>query len=175
MTTLPAKIMYNPLALFNVPILDKMLQAGCRWWVRQYYPRGVTGDSINQVYLFSYYNEQHKARVHYDIVKERAGSYLYDIEKEEDKKKLYIAAVQPPGYKLYINQTYLEWKVPENMKYKLQQYVRFTLGWRTGKGGEKIKVGLTTTAGDDFLIVFYHKGMQQAVSLAEFETKQMYR
>jgi hypothetical protein len=36
MITLPVRAMYNPLALFNVPILDKMLEGGCQWWVRQY-------------------------------------------------------------------------------------------------------------------------------------------
>jgi hypothetical protein len=174
MITLPVRAMYNPLALFNVPILDKMLEGGCQWWVRQYYPRGVDEkDGITQVYLFTYYNDQHHARVHYEIIKDRAGSYLYDAEVEEDRKKLYIAASQPKGFKTYINQTYFEWEPPKNMQYKLQSYVRFNLGWRTRKGGEKIKVVLTSTAGDDFLISFKYQGMEQALSLSEFEAKYM--
>lgn len=167
-------VMYNPLALFNVPILDKLLEAGCQWWVRQYYPRGVNSvDDIKQVYLITYYNDQHHARVHYDIIKDRTGSCFYDSEIEEDRKKLYIAAGQPEGFRIYINQTYFEWEPPKNMQYKLQSYVRFNLNWRTQKGGEKIKVGLTSTAGDDFLIVFRYKGMEHALSLSEFEAKHL--
>jgi hypothetical protein len=41
------------------------------------------------------------------------------------------------------------------------------------KGGEKIKVVLTSTAGDDFLISFKYQGMEQALSLSEFEAKYM--
>jgi len=163
--------MYNPLALFNVPILEKLMEAGCRWWVRQYYPRGVTDDGIKQVYLLTYYNDDHEARVHYDIVKERKGSKLYDTENEEDKRKLYVAAHQPEGFKIYINQTYFEWQPPKNMEYGLKQYVTSVLGWKTQKGGEKIKVVLTSTAGDDFLIAFRYRGMEQALSLSELETK----
>jgi hypothetical protein len=166
--------MYNPLALFNVPILDKLLLAGCRWWVRQYYPRGVdNADVIRHVYLVTYYNDPLQARVHYDIIKQRTGSYLYDTEVEEDRNKLYIAAGQPEGFKIYINQTYLEWEPPKKMQYKLQSYVRYTLNWRTQRGGEKIQVVLTSTAGDDFLIVFKYQGMEQAIGLNEFEARYM--
>jgi hypothetical protein len=164
--------MYNPLALLNVSVVHRLLEAGCRWWVRQYYPQGINAaENTRQAYLVTYYNNAHHARVHYDIIKNKKGSYLYDTEGHEDRKKLYIAATQPDGFRIYISQTYFEWEPPKHLQYKLQAYVRFQLGWTAQKGAEKIRVGLTATAGDDFLIVFKYKGMEQAIGLQEFETR----
>lgn len=163
--------MYNPLPLLSAELLRAKIGSGKRFFVRQTYLRGrETG--IKAAFLFRGYEttEEDLARQHIKKIAHDGNAFLYDTQKGDDAKKLFIAARQPDGYRIYYagRQT-LEWKPPVQYQNKMKQFImREHPGWRTKKGGDKIQIGLYEEFGTLFL-KFSFEGEDDNVALETIE------
>jgi hypothetical protein len=95
--------MNQPLALLSVAILKAMLENGFTLFVRQSYPAGRTIADANtrEVFLITPYTDIGEANMHFQHIRFDNRKYIYQVHHPEEVEKLYIAAGQPAGYKIY--------------------------------------------------------------------------
>src|SRR4051812_15028950 len=126
--------MHNPFPLYSQRLLDALIKAGHKYFVRQTYKRGINDFDTEQkgAFLISHYNDLNKATVHYEALKNDANRFLYDISNTEHFKKLKTAAEQPAGYKIYAPLLQQEWKPTEQIAKNIKSYIDYKLQWRPG-------------------------------------------
>lgn len=144
--------MHNPLALLTKESLDGMIQQGNLYFVRQAYARGYdhfeTG--VKGIYLFSHYRDREMADKHYKILKDQ-GAAFYDVNIQEDKEKLYIAADQPVGYRIYSALLKAKkWEPTPQLGPKIKQYIRLDTKWKLDRS-DTVRVDLFIQFGELFL------------------------
>ncbi len=146
--------MYNPFPLLTTQMLRIKLADGKRYFVRQTYPRGMQ-EGIRAAFLFRAYEQSEKeiAAEHIRVIASDPNHFLYDATNEEDLRKLFIAATQPGGFKIYYaGKIAQDWKPPVEYQAKLKNYIRTKLpDWRPTRGGDKIQAGLYEEYGALFL------------------------
>ena len=161
--------MHNPLALLNKELLDNMIQEGNLYYVRQQYPRGITPSDtgIKGAFVLSHYSNKQEAVNHYNVLFEPQVA-IYDATIPEDKEKLYIAAGQPAGYKIYaLLLEPKEWKPTPELAQKIKQYIRVESRWRLERS-DNVKVSLFQELGE--LFIRLKNGVQEIkVRLSEIE------
>jgi hypothetical protein len=170
--------MYNPFPLLTPGLLEDQVARGKRYFVRQSFPRGYEG-RLKAAFLLRAYPAEEKemadahlaalthpagvardAGVAHDAALARdANAYLYDAAVPEHLERLYIAAGQPFGYKVfYAAKKGVDWKPPAVYQEKMKAYIRrHHPAWRTQKGGEKISIGLHEEFGELFLTFSFDK------------------
>jgi hypothetical protein len=170
--------MYNPFPLLTPGLLKDQVARGKRYFVRQSFPRGYEGRLKAAFLLRGYPAEEkemadaHLAALTHDAglardtgitrdaaVARDANAYLYDAALPEHLERLYIAAGQPFGYKVfYAAKKGLDWKPPAVYQEKMKAYIRrHHPAWRTQKDGEKISIGLHEEFGELFLTFSFDK------------------
>lgn len=123
--------MHNPFQRYTTQLLDGLLKAGHTHFVRQTYKRGIDHfDPQKGAFLISPYNELSKANMHYEALKNDGNRFLYDVAENEHLKKLYIAATQPGGYKVYAPLLPAPWKPSDIIAGKIRRYINQVLHWQ---------------------------------------------
>ena len=176
--------MYNPFPLLTPGLLKDQVARGKRYFVRQSFPRGYEG-RLKAAFLLRAYpaEEKEMAEAHLAAITDPAGlardtapwqgagltqgtaithdpnAYLYDAMIPEHLERLYIAAGQPFGYKVfYAAKKGVDWKPPAVYQEKMKAYIRrHHPAWRTQKDGEKISIGLHEEFGELFLTFSFDK------------------
>ncbi len=146
--------MYNPLPLLTPGLLVTELAKGKRFFVRQFYPRGMDA-ALRASFLVRSYGEQEAALAgkHLEILIADPNRFLYDVQIPEHREKLQLAARQPPGYKIfYTGHKGVDWKPPTFYQQKMRRYVQsMHPDWRTQKGGPNIEIYLCEEYGQMYL------------------------
>jgi len=126
--------MHNPLQLLFREALDELLLQGHAYFIRQSYPRGRTDASIKEAFLLTPYKDPDTARLHLEAIRQDPRKLLYNALDPPQREKLYKAAAQPAGYRVYLNRLKdREWKPPAHLVAGIRQYIA-RAGWRPGRG-----------------------------------------
>lgn len=125
--------MHNPFALLDKVLLDGLISAGHIYFVRQTYARGKD-PRMKEVFLFSPYYSKTLALAHYEAIPEDPRRYIYTLAEQE---KLYLAAEQPSGYRVYVallNER--TWKPSYDISAKIKRYIRSEANWKPERKDE---------------------------------------
>ena len=163
--------MYNPFPLLNERLLNDKIKEGKRYFVRQFYRRGMQ-QRMKAAFLFRAYEaeEMEMAEKHMETLKHDKTAFLYDTTNPEHLEKLHIAAKQPFGYKIYYaGKKGIDWNPPREYQFKMKDYIRTNHpGWKTEKGGDKVQIGLYEEFGELFL-KFSFEGEDDKIPFEEIE------
>jgi hypothetical protein len=144
--------MHNPFVLLTVPLLESLLKAGNQFFVRQTYKRGKNElDPLNKAaFLFSHYTDYSRAKTHYDTLDNDPNRFLYNINEEEHYQKLFTAAGQPEGYKIYSPLVKQAWKPTPPIAARIRKYIDQKLTWSLGRN-DSVKADLFVQFGELFI------------------------
>ena len=163
--------MYNPLCLFTEPLLDALVKADKKYFVRQSYPRGFSqpGENIKAYFLLTHHAKLNEAKQHYHALIGRKERHLYDWENEEDRERLKKAVAQPEGYKIFAAVVMPDWKQGANgvLKVKLKKYIDLKLKWKPVKN-QAVDFELYLNNGEVF-VTLKLRNQQVKISLEEIE------
>jgi hypothetical protein len=161
--------MHNPLQLYSPRLLNSLIRAGHKYFVRQTYKRGVNHFDAEPkgAFLISHYNDLSKAQQHYDALKDEEKRFLYDISNTEHLEKLKATAQQPTGYKIYTPLLLEEWKPSRDMAEKIRAYINHKLRWRPGRE-ERVHTNLFLEFGELFITLKF-RGYNEEVPLSDIE------
>ena len=142
--------MHNPLAILRPAVLQGLLDAGHRWFVRQDYPRGMH-PSLKASLLLSPHRSLTEARAHMEAIVAHPHRHLYDAEALADRERLFIAAGQPEGYHVYIALlAKKKWSPDPATGAAIKQYIRVHTNWKADRK-EDLVVTLFIQFGELFL------------------------
>ena len=144
--------MINPFQLYSPDLLQALLRAGHRYFVRQTYERGSFQDAgtTQKAFLISHYDNASRANVHYEALVTDANRFLYDVSDPAHLEKLEIAASQPAGFRIFTPMLLRPWKPTEWIKGKVRKYIDQKLAWQPGRS-TGVKTNLFTQFGELFL------------------------
>lgn len=163
--------MYNPFILLRKEILDRLIDSGHMYFVRQTYDRGrhQTNSDLKGIFLISHYRDFNQASAHYaSTIKFDRHKYIYDINYDEERAKLYKAAEQPEGYQVYsslFNFEIEKWEPDTVLAKKMELHLRVA-GWKARDG--KISISISNQLGVIY-ITFRRNGEVMKVDLSEIE------
>jgi len=142
------------------------------YFVRQYYARGITNEKETIPCLFTHYAnheiDKERAERHMRLLLKDRYRFLYDSTNKEHKLRLLKAAMQPTGYKTYINLLPKKWKPGNSLKGTISNYMLHRLTWWKYSPADKLQVTLKERYGDLYLALLW-KGQQTEVHLEEIE------
>lgn len=161
--------MHNPLVLHSEQLLDALIKAGHRFFIRQTYPRGINPAEPNQkgYYLISHYDDEAKAKIHLAALKNDRYGFMYYLSNIEHEQKLRTASNQPAGYKIYAPLLMKEWQANALIEERMRAYIEHDLKWRPGRG-EKVFANLFLQYGELFVTLKFDKNRVR-VPLADIE------
>ena len=163
--------MHNPLALLSAALVSALLENGFTLFVRQSYPaaKDDTG-ACRETFLITPYKDIGEANMHFQHIRFDRRKYIYQSHHPEEIEKLYKAASQPPGYKIYAALLQREsWEPPPYIASAVRKYISFKTRWKPERpeevtaelflhygelyftlkyGDEEIKVPLSDIASD---------------------------
>ncbi|NIG57143.1 hypothetical protein [Chitinophaga sp. Cy-1792] len=125
--------MQNPLVLFTVPLLKTLLDSGYTLFVRQSYLPGVEPgeEETKEAFLITPYTNIGLANQHFQAIRFDKRKYIYQAHRPEEVEKLYIAAGQPPGFKVYSAWLKGEsWEPDDQLAVRLRKYMQIHTNWR---------------------------------------------
>lgn len=163
----------NPFALLSPKLLDGLLQQPL-YLVRQHFPRGAPSPQETPALplLFTYYlqneTDSERAQRHLRLLANDKHRFLYNSQHTEHRERLYKAACQPAGFRVYINLLAKPWKPGTTLKLKINQYVQQKLMWWDFRSSDNLKVTLKDRYGELFLFLLW-KHQQTEVNLKEIE------
>ncbi|HWK02106.1 MAG TPA: hypothetical protein VNS58_00645 [Puia sp.] len=164
-------MLYNPFPLLSETLLKDQVAKGKRFFVRQAFARGMDA-RLKAAFLFRAYSadEREQAERHVTAIPQDPHVFLYDADIPEQLEKLYIAARQPFGYKIfYAAKKGVDWKPPPVYREKIRHYInRHHAGWRGSREGEKIQVGLYEEFGE-LLLKFSYDGEEDTIPFGDIE------
>jgi len=161
--------MHNPFGLINEKLLNALIVAGNRYFVRQTYPRGLQPFNENQkaAFLLTHYRERDAAEKHYTFLQHDRYRFLYDSDHPAHLVKLEMAARQFPEYPVYTPLLQKAWEPSEKMVAHIRRYIAAHFNWRVPRE-EAVKAELFTEFGELFVNLKYKSG-SASVPLAEIE------
>lgn len=125
--------MYNPLAIFDKKLLHAFIQQGHKYFIRQTFNRAKnsTDENIRGYFLISQYDDLYEAQQHMSAIKNDPNKFLYELENEEHKKKLLVAASKPEGFNIYANVLTDDWRkrITTNLEKKIRYYLEHHRRW----------------------------------------------
>ena len=148
--------MHNPFVLLTTRLLESLIKAGNLFFVRQTYKRGKNErDPLNKAaFLFTHYADYSRAKTHYDTLENDPNRFLYNITEEEHYRKLFIAAGQPEGFKVYSPIVQQAWKPTAPVAAKIRNYINQKLRWTPARQ-DGVKAGLFVQFGELFITLKY--------------------
>jgi hypothetical protein len=159
--------MHNPLKLLFKDALDELAKQGHLYYVRQSYTRGKTSQ-VKEAFLVTPYCDMETAAVHMQAIAHDHRKLIYNIEDPLQKEKLYTAALQPEGYRVYLNRLKdREWKPDAQLVANIKKYIRLYTSWKPGKGSQ-INAELTLVFGE-LIINLQHEKDTRQISLNDLE------
>lgn len=142
--------MHNPLAILKPTVLEGLLAAGHRWFVRQQYPRGMH-PTLKGAFLISAYRSIGEARAHMEAIPHDPYRRVYDGEDATDRERLFAAAAQPEGYHIFIALlAKRKWSPDPATGAAIKQYIRAHTNWKADRK-ENLHVSLFIQFGELFL------------------------
>jgi len=129
--------MHNPLALLTTELLQALLAHGFTFFIRQSYPRGMDhfDPALKECFLITPYAEMGEAQRHFQHIVADPRRRIYLVDQPEELDKLYLAAAQPDGYKIFVDKLAApKWRVPADMNSKIHRYLRANTKWKTREG-----------------------------------------
>ena len=163
--------MFNPLFPFTRDVLEATVERGCTWFVRNNYPQAFDHfeTEIKACFLMTHYNDHSKAIAHFNSISNDTSKKLYDWNAATDREKLYIAANQPEGYKIFSAYFLPDYKkkITVNTRAKINSYLRMHTSWKPGKG-ETVSVDLLLQFGILYASLGY-AGEQIKITFKEIE------
>ena len=124
----------NPFSLLSRPLLEAFVASGKKFFVRQSFnrPRGNADHRVKAHFILTHYAEKGHAEHHYGAISEDPYKYLYIWEDPDHRRKLFLAAEQPAGYRIYASVFNKDWEkhITVDLKQKLRKYVESKLGWK---------------------------------------------
>jgi hypothetical protein len=148
--------MHNPFVLLTTRLLESLIKAGNHFFVRQTYKRGKNElDPLNKAaFLFTHYTDYSRAKTHYDSLDNDPNRFLYNINEEAHYQKLFIAAGQPEGFKVYSPIVQQTWKPTAPIATKIRNYIDQKLNWTPGRN-DGVKADLFVQFGELFITLKY--------------------
>jgi hypothetical protein len=164
--------MLNPYSLLTPEILSAMLKQPMYFVRQQYHRRKDLFHENNIPLLLTHYarheTDRERAERHMRLLYKDPYRFLYDSHEPSHLEKLYKAALQPDGYRIFINLLPKEWKANDSLKIKISRYVREKMPWWNYSPADKLKVTLKERYGE-LLIALLWRGQQTEVLLDEIE------
>jgi hypothetical protein len=149
--------MHNPLALLSAALVKALLENGFTLFVRQSYAAGRdhTDMHTREVFLITPYKDIGEANMHFQHIRFDHRKYIYQAHHPEEIAKLYKAASQPPGYKVYVSLLQeKEWDPPLSMDPDVRKYVSLKTKWRP-ESTEEISAELFLHYGELYFTLKY--------------------
>lgn len=164
--------MLNPYSILTPEILTAMLKQPM-YFVRQKYSRGTDiFHEKNIPLLLTHYahneTDRERAERHMRLLCKDAYRFMYDSNETLHLEKLYKAASQPQGCRIFINLLPKEWKANDILKMKISKYVKERLPWWNYSPADKLKVTLKERYGELFIALLW-RGQQTEVLLDDIE------
>ncbi|RAJ02645.1 hypothetical protein LX64_03665 [Chitinophaga skermanii] len=162
--------MYNPLTLLTTSVLHDLIGNGHSYFIRQSYPRGKDDHdkAFRHAFLITQYSNWHDAVCHYVAISSDPFKHCYDIAHTFEKEKLFIAASQPGGYRVFVNLLHQKsWELPRELELQVKRYIHVRLSWLP-RNGENINMQLEVHHGELFLTLKFRL-LQTTVRLADIE------
>lgn len=129
--------MFNPFCIFTPKLLDALVKAGKRYFVRQTFKRGFSylDEGIRGCFIITYYEGLEEAQEHFDAIVRDGNRFLYDWEDPEHRKKLIIASKGPAGFKVYANVFEKNWErhITDQFRSRIKKYIEDKLHWRPAR------------------------------------------
>jgi hypothetical protein len=125
--------MHNPLALLSAALVKALLENGFTLFVRQSYPAGrdKTDTHIKEIFLITPYKDIGEANEHFRHIRFDHRKYIYQSHHPEEVAKLYTAAAQLAGYKVYAALLMEEkWEPPVHIETMMRKYISLKTKWR---------------------------------------------
>lgn len=165
--------MLNPYSLLTPELLAALLKQPM-YFVRQEYKRGafLYDPPAVKTFLLTHYPlheiEKERAERHLRLLLKDPYRFLYDSTNTDHLAKLQSAALQPGGFRVYINLMRSKWKASPLLKIKIETYAREKLPWWNYSPADKLKVTLKERYGELFLLLMW-KAQKTEVLLDEIE------
>lgn len=160
---------FNPLAILTPQVLQGLAENGHRYFIRQQYPRGHNGSpQLKGVFVISHYDSYFSAKEHLEALDADRYRRLYDWHREADRRRLFLAASQPPGFRVYANLFSEHWQrqLTALLKDRLRRYVN-GLGWNVS-GSEALEPRFFPYFGQ-IHVCLQHGGREVRVNFDEIE------
>ncbi|WP_018611559.1 hypothetical protein [Segetibacter koreensis] len=151
--------MFNPTYPFTKEVLEATVKGGSFYFVRNSYHRSFDHfhENIKGYFIITHYNDEAKAYAHFNSIPNDGNRFLYEWSNEEHKRKLYMAASQPEGYKVYSAYFLPNYKdkITKPLKDKINTYMYKTTNWKPGRG-ETLSVDLYMQYGSLYAVMSYN-------------------
>ena len=163
--------MFNPTYPFTKKVLEATVKGGSIYFVRNTYnqPFDHFNDSIKGYFIITNYKDISKAEAHYNSISKDSNRFLYDFNNEEHKNKLYKAAAQPEGYKIYSVYFLPNYKdlITARIKEKINKYMYRRTNWKPGRG-ETVNLEFYIQFGALYATMSYN-GQKEKVKFEDIE------
>jgi hypothetical protein len=126
------------LELFNTHLLSALFSSGHKFFVRQTLPKAynIIDAGLKASFLITHYNDTRQVNIHLKNIEGDPNKWVYDMDKEEDRQKIYNAALQPAGYRVYTNLKLKEMDQTISFKRGLKKYMENCLDWHPRKSDD---------------------------------------
>ncbi len=162
--------MINPFAPLSKALLDAIVSRGKKYFVRQSFPRGHDhfDEGINGYFIFTHYSDIAHAQHHMMAIGHDSYKYLYEWDNPEHQQKLYVAASQPAGYKVYSAVFIKDWeKLVSGTRAKAKDFIETKVRWRPGRG-DNVDISIYARYGELYARLKL-RGQEVRVKLEEIE------
>jgi len=161
--------MHNPFQLYSSELLDSLIKAGHKYFLRQTYKRGKDhfDETTKNAFLITHYNDLNKARIHFEALSNDGNRFLYDISNDQHLLKLKTAASQPEGYKIFTPLLLEPWQPSDTMKGKIRRYIHQKLNWNPSVS-DTVHSNLFTQFGELFITLKF-KRQEIKIPLTDIE------
>ncbi|WP_143307831.1 hypothetical protein [Chitinophaga vietnamensis] len=146
--------MHNPLVLLSPQTIHVLLDQGYTLFVRQTYPPGAA-PAVKESLLITPYKDIGEANLHFQHIRFDKRKYIYESHRPEEMEKLFVAASQPPGYRVYTG--WLKdkrWNPPKTMRSQVRRYLAARTNWQNG---DLVNAELYLHYGELFLSLQYNQ------------------
>jgi CRISPR/Cas system-associated protein Cas10 (large subunit of type III CRISPR-Cas system) len=162
--------MHNPFVLHSEKLLQALIASGHCYFVRQTFTRGkdeLLDKDVKGSFLISHYNDQNKAKVHFEAVAGDPYKLIYDISIPAQKDKLLIGVRQPEGYRIYAPLLQKEWTPSDKMAEKIKRYLENRLQWKPDRS-TTVNANLFIQFGEVFITLKF-QSQETKIPLADIE------
>lgn len=163
--------MFNPVFPFTPQVLQKTVERGCHYFVRNYWSPATDHfeEGINGYFIITHYDDKAKAMAHFNSVTGDKYRHFYNWNVQEDKERLKIAATQPKGYRIfsaYFLDDYQK-RITNRLKEKINNYMYRHTSWKPKKG-ETVSIDFYLQFGSLYITMSY-AGSQIRVKFDDIE------